>query len=121
MDEITTAAVDEKFDVRQRLAHMRMWREEWLREDEHLRARLRQLKSNKPLDEQHGNQIGRLRKRLRMRQMREPLEIVIKSDNPGAEYQRIRQNLAAQFVSISKEDRLFWLENFLFIMTPDLW
>jgi hypothetical protein len=121
MDEITTAAVDEKFDVRQRLAHMRMWREEWLREDEHLRARLRQLNINKPLDEQRGNQIGRLRKRLRMRQVREPLEIVIRSDNPGAEYQRIRQNLAAQFVSISKEDRLFWLENFLFIMTPDLW
>jgi AAA domain len=121
MNNITTALVDEKFNVRRRLAHMRTWREEWLSQDEHLRARLRQLNINKPLDEQRGNQIGRLRKRLRMRQVREPLEIAVNSDNPGSEYQRIRRNLAVQFTSIPKKDRLFWLENFLFIMTPDLW
>jgi hypothetical protein len=121
MNSILTATVDEHFNVRQRLAHMRVWRDEWLTEDEQLRARLRQLNINKPLDEQRGNQIGRLRKRLMMRRVREPLEIVVRSDKPGEEYGRIRQNLAVQFSSLNKEDRLFWLENFVFIMTPDLW
>ena len=50
--------------------------------DDLLRTRLRQLNINKPLDEQRGNQIGRLRKRLRMRQMREPLEIVLRTEQP---------------------------------------
>src|SRR5581483_4105596 len=36
-------------------------------------------------------------------------------------YRLLRQNLARQFASLSKEDRLLWLNNFLFIMTPDLW
>jgi len=121
MNSITTATVDEHFNVRQRLGHMRTWRDEWQSHDEVLRTRLRQLNINKPLDEQRGNQIGRLRKRLRMRQVREPLEIVVRTEQPGEEYRRIHQNLATQFASLTKSDRLFWLENFLFIMTPDLW
>jgi len=46
MYEIVTAIVDEKFDIRLRLTRMSEWREEWLREDERLKARLRQLDPN---------------------------------------------------------------------------
>ncbi len=116
MYEIVTSMVDEKFDIRQRLTRICEWREEWLREDERLRARLRQLNHTKALDIQRGDQIGILRKRLKMRLVREPLEISTKVKS-----QIIRQNLREQFVGLSKEDKLLWLDNFIFLMTPDLW
>src|SRR5207247_4247526 len=47
-------------------------------------------------------------------------EIPIGSDQPEARYRSVRQNLVRQFASLSKMDRLRWLGNFLFIMTPDL-
>lgn len=116
MFDIVTSMVDEKFDIRQRLTHICEWREEWLHEDERLKARLRQLDPSKRLDIQRGDQIGILRKRLKMRLLREPLEISTKVKG-----QVIRQNLREQFVGLSKEDRLLWLDNFIFLMTPDLW
>lgn len=116
MNDIVTAVVDEMFDVRRHLARMVVWRDEWSSQDEQLRARLRPLKTNKPLDRQLGNQIGRFRKRLRMRRVREPLEIAAKSLETEEAYRRLKENLARQFLSLSKEDRLLWLDNFLFIM-----
>jgi energy-coupling factor transporter ATP-binding protein EcfA2 len=121
MNDIVTAIVDETFDVRRHLARMRVWQDEWFCEDAQLRARLRQLKTNKPLDKQLGKQIGLLRKRLKMRRVREPLEIAKKSIETEEGYRLLRKSLAKQFAALSKEDRLLWLNNFLFIMTPDLW
>lgn len=118
MYEIVTTVVDEKFDVRQHLGQLCEWREEWFCEDERLKARLRQLDRNKRLDIQRGDQIGVLRERLKMRIIRKPLEISTKVNNG---YQGIRQNLKEQFVGLSKEDKLLWLDNFIFLMTPDLW
>src|SRR5258708_8507907 len=108
MFEIVTAIVDEKFDVRQRLLHLSEWKEEWLREDERLKARLRSLSPKKRLDIQRGDQIGIMRKRLKMRILREPLEI---RSNAAGGYKDIRQNLKEQFTCLSKEDKLLWLDN----------
>src|SRR5258708_6382013 len=93
------------------------WKDEWLSEDERLKARLRLLSPNKHLDIQRGDQIGIFRKRLKMRLIREPLEIAAK---PEDGYKNIRQNLVEQFASLPKEMKLLWLDNFIFIMTPDL-
>ena len=120
MNDIVSAVVDENFDVRQRLARMRGWQNEYFSEDEQLQVRLGQLDGSKPLGVQRGHQIGQLRKILIMKQMREPLEILIGSDQPEARHRSVRQNLVRQFASLSKMDRLRWLDNFLFIMTPDL-
>jgi hypothetical protein len=116
--EIITAIVDEKFDVRQRLMQLSNWKDEWLHEDERLKARLRRLSPKKRLDIQRGDQIGIFRKRLKMRLIREPLEIAAE---PKVGYKHIRQNLVEQFATLPKEMRLLWLDNFIFIMTPDLW
>jgi len=116
--EILTTVVDEKFDIRLRLAQLCEWRDEWLCEDERLKARLRQLNPNKRLDIQRGDQIGILRERLKMRLLRKPLEISAKAKDG---YKGIRQNLKEQFVGLPKEDKLLWLDNFIFLMTPDLW
>jgi len=121
MNEIVTTIVDETFDVRRHLARMRVWQDEWSSEDENLRARLRPLKTDIPLDKQLGNQIGRFRKRLKMRRVREPLEISAKTIATEEGYRLLRQNLAKQFVALPKEERLLWLDNFVFIMTPELW
>ncbi len=118
MYEIVTAIVDEKFDIRLRLAQMQGWKDEWLREDERLKARLSKLSPNKRLDIQRGDQIGILRKRLRIRLVREPLQI---SENAKNGYKGIRQNMREQFVGLSREEKLLWLDNFIFMMTPDLW
>lgn len=118
MYEIITSVVDEQFDIRLRLEQMDAWKNEWLDEDKKLNARLRNLSPNKRLDIQRGDQIGILRKRLRIRLMREPLEISAKVKN---NYKDILKNLREQFVSLPKEDRLRWLDNFIFMMTPDLW
>src|SRR5258708_14256722 len=120
MNDIVTAVVDENFNVHQRLARIRRWQNEYFSEDEQLQVRLGQLDGSKPLGVQHGHQIGQLRKILIMKQMREPLEILIGSDQPEARHRSVRQNLVRQFASLSKMDRLRWLDNFLFIMTPDL-
>jgi len=90
MYEILTTVVDEKFDVRLHLAQMGEWRNEWLHEDEKLKARLRQLNPNKRLDIQRGDQIGILRERLKIRLVRKPLEISAKVEGC---HKVVRQNL----------------------------
>src|SRR5260370_15569755 len=121
MNDIVTAVIDETFDVRRHLARMSVWQDEWASEDEQLRARLRLLKTNKPLDKQLGRQIGLFRKRLKIMRVREPLEFHKKTLATEEGYRLIRQNLAKQFVSLPKKDQMLWLNNFVFIMTPDLW
>lgn len=121
MNEIITTILDERFDVRRHLARMSEWKDEWSSEDEKLRARLRSLQPSKPLDKQIGKQIGSFRKRLKMRRVREPLQIAAQSLETEEAYRLLKENLATQFLSLSKEDRLLWLDNFLFIMTQDLW
>src|SRR6266568_5627797 len=120
MINFVTAIVDENFDVYQRLARMRGWQSEYFSEDEQLQVRLRQLDGNKPLDVHRAHQIGQLRKILLLKQVREPLEVVLGSDQARSRLRSVRQNLVHQFASLSKMDRLRWLDNFLFIMTPDL-
>jgi hypothetical protein len=120
MDDIITAVVDENFDVHQRLALMQGWQREYFREDEQLQFYLRQLDGNKPLDVQRAHQIGQLRKILILEQVREPLEVVLESDQLGSRYRSIHQNLVRQFFSLTKLDRLRWLDNFMFIVTPDV-
>lgn len=121
MNDIITTVIDETFDVRHHLARMSVWRDEWSLEDEQLKTRLRPLKRNKPLDKQLGRQIGRFRNRLEMRRVREPLEIAAKVLESDESFQHLLQSLRTQFTTLSKEERLFWLDNFLFIMTHDLW
>src|SRR5260370_8020870 len=121
MNDIVTAVIDETFDVRRHLARMSVWQDEWASEDEQLRAKLRLLKTNKPLDKQLGRQIGLFRKRLKMMRVREPLAFHKKTLATEEGYRLIRQNLAKQFVSLPKRDQMLWLNNFVFIMTPDLW
>ncbi len=118
MSDTFTLAVDDQINVRQRLQQLCEWQEEWKREDRYLAQRIEEL-SETQLASQEGAQIGSLRRRLLLRQVRRPLEIsseqIIKITYPV-----LRQHLVEQFARLSAEERLLWLNNFLFIMTPDV-
>lgn len=118
MNDAFTIALDDQIDVRQRLQQLCEWQEEWKKEDRDLAQRVEEL-SETQLASQEGAQIGSMRRRQLLRQVRRPLEIspekVIKITYPV-----LREHLVEQFVRLSPEERLLWLNNFLFIMTPDV-
>jgi len=118
MNDTLTLVVNDQINVRQRLQQLCEWQEEWKKEDSNLAQRIQKLDDTQ-LASQEGAQIGSLRRRLLLRQVRRPLEIspeqVIKITYPV-----LRQHLVEQFVRLTPEERLLWLNNFLFIMTPDV-
>lgn len=118
MNDTITIALDDQINVRQRLQQLCEWQEEWKIEDRYLAQRIQEL-SDTQLASQEGAQIGSLRRRLLLRQVRRPLEIspeqIIKITYPV-----LRQHLVEQFARLIPEERLLWLNNYLFIMTPDV-
>lgn len=118
MKDVLTVALDDQINVRQRLQQLCEWQEEWKKEDSYLAQRIEEL-GDTQLASQEGAQIGSLRRRLLLRQVRKPLEISPEQVK-RITYPVLRQHLVEQFVRLSPEERLLWLNNFLFIMTPDV-
>lgn len=116
---IPTLQINHSLDVLQRLAQLRHWQQEWQVQDELLNHRLEQLDPARQVDIQRGEQIIRLQQRLRLSLVQEPIEI-----SPAlvgeVGYEPLRQELCGQFAPLSPTERRLWLNNFLFIMTPDL-
>jgi hypothetical protein len=84
MNDAFTIALDEQINVRQRLQQLCEWQEEWKKEDRYLAQRIQGL-SDSQLASQEGAQIGSLRRRQLLRQVRKPLEIspgTLQSDAP---------------------------------------
>jgi Bacterial TniB protein len=107
-------------DVRKRLEDLVLWQEEWRAEEAYLDQLLAAIgDSTREVDIQKSAEIGVLRNRLELQQVRIPLEI-----SPDAikaiGYVKLRQQMVSQFVQLSQEEQLKWLNNFLFIMTHDL-
>ncbi|MDQ3705134.1 MAG: TniB family NTP-binding protein [Chloroflexota bacterium] len=114
-----TVVVDYAFDVRLRLQQLQSLHDEWAREDSFLRACARELDMDTQVGQQKAVQIAALRRCLNMKRVREPLELkvqMLKQDGYGA----LRGHLVEQFAQLTIEERLVWMENFRFIMTPDL-
>jgi hypothetical protein len=114
-----TVVVDYNFDVWQRLEQLQTLQDEWVREDTFLRACARELDMDTAAGQQKAVQIAALRRCLNMKRVQEPLELklaMLKQDGYGA----LRGHLVEQFARLTTEERLLWMENFRFIMTPDL-
>lgn len=111
--------VNEKLDVQQRLSDLRIWHDAWKAEDYILEQKLYQINPGKSIHVQKGAQISTARRRLRLNLVQRPLEISI-DDIIRVGYEQLSQNLRHQFASLSRESRKYWMQNFLFIMTPDL-
>ena len=68
---------------------------------------------------QKGAQIASLRKRLQLNLVQEPIEIApALVEQIG--YPVLRRCLVQQFAGLTTDERLLWLNNFLFILTPNL-
>ncbi len=113
-------SLDDKFDVRKRLQDLAAWQEEWRAQEAYLDQKIAEIgDSIQEIDIQKSAEIAALRNRLELQQVRIPLEIspdTIKALGYG----KLRRHMVTQFVSLSPAERLLWLNNFLFILTPDL-
>jgi hypothetical protein len=116
---LTTVHLDRTLDVAERLAQLRDWQHTWDHERMTLDRQLRLLDPNDRFDIQRGQQLTRLQQRLRMKLVQAPLEIAPDVINQTG-YDVLRHDLVRQFAPLSQEERLLWLQNFLFIMTPEL-
>lgn len=106
-------------DIPGRLAHLAHWKTEWEQEDARLAQRVDQLDPRQPLEAQRAMQIASLRRRLRLRLVRRPLELTPDLVQQAG-YEGLRQQVAVQFARLSRAERRLWLNNFLFVVTPDL-
>jgi hypothetical protein len=114
-----TVMADLDLDVRQRLNDLSAWLEQYDREDKALQARVDALSEDNPNDLQLASQIKSRRVRLLMQLVKQPIEIrenVVKEVG----YLRLREHLERQLRLLSREDRLRWLQNFMFLLVPDV-
>jgi Bacterial TniB protein len=114
-----TIPLDPSLDVSLRLADLRIWQRDFQHIDRKLEEQLLQLDGNNLLQLQQAVHISNLRRRMEMTLVRQPLSIpegVLK--NLGVE--AVRSLLARQFARLTREERLLWLNSFLFFMTADL-
>src|SRR5712692_68862 len=122
MDEEETlmaTPLDPKLSVSRRLADLRRWQADWQHLDRQLEEQLLQLDGSNLLQLQQAVHISNLRRRMEMMLVRQPLSIpesVLK--NLGVE--TVRSQFARQFARLTREERLLWLNSFLFFMTADL-
>jgi hypothetical protein len=114
-----TMPLDPSLDVSRRLTDLQRWQADWQHIDRQLEEQLLQLDGNNLLELQQAVHISNLRRRMAMMLVRQPLSIpegVLK--NLGVEM--VRSLFALQFARLTREERLLWLNSFLFFMTADL-
>jgi len=116
---LQTVAADMDLDVHRRLSQLERWRAAWREEDGALAGHLETLEPGRWLDLQRGVQIASLRRRLTLQLVQQPLELSAEAVRLVG-FPALRQHLAAQFAGLTQAERLLWLNNFLFILTPDL-
>jgi hypothetical protein len=104
---MTTIPLDESLDVGKRLADLRMWQTEWQRIDLQLEEQLILLDGNNLLELQQSVHIANLRRRMEMTLVKQPLSIP----------ESVLKHLGVRAI---REERLLWLNSFLFFMTADL-
>lgn len=119
LTELQAVVMNERLDVRHRLTQLRTWEQAWKQEDQLLVQRVQQLQGTGYLDIQKGSQIAGLRRRLRLHLVKEPIEIAPELVKKVS-YPLLRRHLTQQFAGLTNEERRLWLNNFLFILTPDL-
>lgn len=107
-------------DVRKRLQDLALWQDEWKAQEAYLDAQIAAIgDSTKEVDLQKATQIAILRNRLELQQVRVPFEVPAETLGTLG-YVKVRQHLVAQYIQLTREERLLWLNNFLFVMTTDL-
>lgn len=116
---MATTRLDPSLDVSRRLANLRMGQAEWQRIDRELEEQLLPLSGTHLTSLQQAVHISNVRRRMAMTLVKEPLSIP-ESILKDLGVRQIRELFAQQFASRTREERLLWLNSFLFFMTADL-
>jgi hypothetical protein len=111
--------LDPNMDVLSRLADLRNWTESWRMEDRRLQQQVEELDPNRRADVLRGSQLSSLRRQLALKITQQPIYL-----NPDTVRQSgfasLRQHLASQYAHLETDDRLLWLTNLYFLLTPTL-
>lgn len=113
-----TVQLDHTFDVRQRLDDLATWKAGWEAEVGRLVAAVRALDETRRESPRMAAHIATLRKRATLTLVRRPIELARKSLE-GSGTAELRANLAPQYAALSTEEKLLWMQNFVFVFTPD--
>src|SRR5436190_14870154 len=116
---ITTAPLDPSLDVNRRLAHLQTWQAAWQRIDHQLEDQVSHLDGTNLLQLQQSVHISNVRRRMAMTLVKHPLSIpehLLKHLGVRA----VREQFTQQFAGLTRQERLLWLNSFLFFMTADL-
>jgi len=116
---IETVPVNMNFLIRNRIEQLTQWQDEYIERDQALQTRQKSLSPNSRHDRQIGAAIARQRRRLRVLKSRNPLEVTTEGLN-NDQFLKLREKLFRQFAGLTKKEKLLWLNNFEFIMTPQL-
>ena len=111
--------LDLNLDVSARLVDLRNWTEAWRMEDRRLQQQVDELNPNRRADVLRGSQLSSLRRQLALKITQQPIYL-----NPDSVRQSgfagLRKHLASQYARLDKDERLLWLTNLYFLLTPTL-
>jgi len=111
--------LDRKVNVARRLADLCAWAEAWRLEDERLKEQVEQLDPNRRADVLRGSQLSSLRRQLALKVTQQP--VYLDPDTVRqAGFASLRQHLACQYAHLGTDERLVWLSNLYFLLTPTL-
>src|SRR5260370_41043067 len=116
---ITDPPLDSSLDVSRHLTDLQTWQTEWQIIDRKLEEQLIPLNGTHLLELQQAVHISNMRRRMAMTLVKQPLSVP-ESVLKDLGVHQIRDLFAQQFARLTKEERLLWLNSFLFFMTADL-
>jgi hypothetical protein len=111
--------LDMNVNVTQRLADLCAWARAWQLEDERLKQQVELLDPNRRADVLRGSQLSSLRRQLSLKITQQP--VYLDPDTVRqAGFASLRQHLASQYTHLGTDERLVWLTNLYFLLTPTL-
>ena len=111
--------LDLNVNVTRRLADLCDWAEAWQLEDGRLKQQVELLDPNRRADVLRGSQLASLRRQLALKITQQP--VYLDPDTVRqAGFASLRQHLASQYAHLDTDERLVWLTNLYFLLTPTL-
>jgi hypothetical protein len=111
--------LDMNMNVARRLADLCAWAEAWQLEDGLLKQQVELLDPNRRADVLRGSQLSSLRRQLALKITQQPLYLDPDTVRQAG-FASLRQHLASQYAHLDTSDRLLWLTNLYFLLTPTL-
>jgi len=111
--------LDMNVNVTRRLADLCAWAKAWQLEDERLKQQVELLDPNRRADVLRGSQLSSLRRQLSLKITQQPVYLDPDTVRQSG-FASLRQHLASQYAHLGTDERLVWLTNLYFLLTPSL-